>query len=126
MRKYIVYSILSMISFLANAECSIEQNNSSIDLVIKIKSNDVKAGGNHDFMDKVIIEAPLEVVGLEISHLELTKGEVARFWIPLAFKKIGKYARTEFSGYEEEIKNFEVAAHYKGGGCYKFVQKLIY
>lgn len=125
MNKIITFIVLVLMSFLTHSECSPKQNASSIEVSIKYTAAGKKAGGNHGYMDKVLIEAPVKVEGLSLSGMELTEGEVASFWIPLAYEVIGTTAQTEVSGYKEEIKNFEVAIYYSSDNCRKSIQRLL-
>lgn len=125
MNKLITVTILGLISTFSQAECTTKQNEQAIPLSIEYISAGTKAGGNHGDMDKVVIETPLVVGGLELSGMEITKGEVANFWIPLAYKAVDSIARTEISGYKEEIRNFEVAVYYTSDNCQKSIQRLL-
>lgn len=84
-----------------------------------------KAGGNHGYMDRVIIQAPAELEGLPFSGMELTEGEVANFWIPLAYEVKGGLGSSTISGYEEKINNFEVAVYYGDSSCQRSIQRLL-
>jgi hypothetical protein len=76
-------------------------------------------------MDKVVIETPLLVEDLKLSGMEITEGEVANFWIPLAYKPVDSIARTEIIGHKEEIKKFEVTVYYTSENCQKSIQRLL-
>lgn len=125
MNKLITITILGLISNFAHAECTTKQNEITIPLSIEYNSAGTKSGGNHGHMDKVVIETPLVVEGLTLSGMEITEGEVANFWIPLAYKAVDSIARTEISGYKEEIRNFEVAVYYTSDNCQKSTQRLL-
>ena len=125
MNRLITVTILGLISSFAHAECTAKQNENAIPLSIEYTSSGTQAGGNHGHMDKVVIETPLVVEGLALSGMEITEGEVANFWIPLAYKAVDSIARTEISGYKEEIRNFEVAVYYTGENCKKSIQRLL-
>ncbi|GAA6135011.1 hypothetical protein NBRC116188_18010 [Oceaniserpentilla sp. 4NH20-0058] len=125
MNKLIPVAMIGFISTFAQAECTTKQNEQAIPLSIKYTSAGTKAGGNHGHMDKVVIETPLVVGVLELSGMEITEGEVANFWIPLAYKAVDFIARTEISGYKEEIRNFEVAVYYTSENCQKSIQRLL-
>ena len=107
------------------ADCTTEQNERVIPLSIEYISAGIKAGESHGYMDKVVIEAPLIIEGLELSGMEITEGEVTNFWIPLAYQVHDSVARTEIKGYKEEIENFEVAAYYISDDCQKSIQRLL-
>ena len=65
-------------------------------------------------------------IELDVKYLPTaTKGEVASFWIPLAYKVKGDIASSTISGYEEEIKNFEVAVYYGDSSCKRSIQRLL-
>jgi len=125
MNKFITVIIFGFISAFVQAECTTEQNEQAIPLSIEYTSAGTKSGGNHGYMDNVVIETPLAVEGLKLSGMEITEGEVANFWIPLAYKTLDSIARTEISGYKEEIRNFEVAAYYISDNCQKTIQRLL-
>lgn len=107
------------------AECTDVQKASTIEIEIEQLKNRARSNGNHDFMDVFQIKAPVLVAGTKLVYMELTEGEVANFWIPLAYKISGDFAVTEITGYRESIKNFEVAVYYRGGECSKSIQRLL-
>ena len=124
MNKFITVIIFGFISACVQAECTIKQNGKAIPLSIEYTSAGTKVGGNHGHMDKVVIETPLVFEGLKLFGMDITEGEVANFWIPLAYKEVDSIARTEISGYKDRIKNFEVAVHYISDNCQKSIQRL--
>lgn len=125
MNKFITVIIFVFISAFVQAECTTEQNEQVISLSIEYISSGTKAGANHGYMDKVVIETPLVFEGLQLSGMEITEGEVANFRIPLAYKTLDSIARTEISGYKEEIRNFEVAVYYISDNCQKSIQRSL-
>ncbi|EAQ63076.1 hypothetical protein MED121_24015 [Marinomonas sp. MED121] len=125
MNKLITIIILGLISTFAQAECTTKQNEQAIPLSIEYTSAGDKAGGSHGHMDKVVIKTPLIIEGFALSGMGITEGEVANFWIPLAYKVVDSIARTEISGYQEEIRNFEVAVYYTSDNCQKSIQRLL-
>ena len=125
MNRFITVIIFCFISAFVQAECTTKQNEQTIPLSIVYTSAGTKPGGSHGHMDKVVIETPLVFEGLKLSGMEITEGEVANFWIPLAYKTLDSIARTEIGGYKEEIINYEVAVYYISDHCQKSIQRLI-
>ncbi len=57
--------------------------------------------------------------------MELAEGEVASFWIPLAYEIKDSIASSTISGYKEEILNFEVAVYYGDSNCQRSIQRSL-
>ena len=107
------------------AECSPEQQSAEINIKVIRGPRTVEAGGNHGMMDRIGIIAPAEVAGIPITAMELTKGEVAEFWIPLAYKINKGSASTAITGHQFAIKHFEVAIYYENDKCKKSIQRML-
>jgi len=125
MNRLFIFTLSLLASSTVWAECSAAQKAAAIELDVKYLPTVTKVGGNHGYMDQVIVQAPIELEGLSLSEMELTKGEVASFWIPVAYKVKGNIASSTISGYEEEIKNFEVAVYYGDSSCKRSIQRLL-
>ena len=123
--KILLILIVLFSSGSAVAECTAEQESTEIDIKVIRGPRTVEAGGNHGMMDRIGINAPAEVAGIPITAMELTKGEVAEFWIPLAFKTNNGRATTEITGYQFAIKHFEVAIYYENDNCKKSIQRML-
>ena len=121
--KLLTFVLFSRLSTTAFAECTPEQEVANID--VEIISGKTKAGGNHGMMQQITILAPSQVKGVPLQSMELTEGEVASFWIPVAFKIDNGIAKTVISGYKESIKHFEIAIYYANEQCNKSVQLAI-
>lgn len=126
MNKLFTFTLLLLAHSTVWAECSSSQKAASIELDVKYIFAGAKAGGNHGHMDQVIIQAPTELEGLSLSGMELTEGEVASFWVPLAYEVKGAIAISTISGYEEKIKKFEVAVYYGDSNCQRSIQRLLW
>ncbi len=57
--------------------------------------------------------------------MKITEGEVASFYIPLAFTKIGDFAITEILGYKDSLKDFELILSYTNGNCHAVQQRML-
>lgn len=76
-------------------------------------------------MDRIAINAPAEIEGVPIVAMELTRGEVAELWIPLAYTISNGRAVTAITGYHSAIQNFEVAIYYESSSCKKSIQRML-
>ncbi|MGM0564214.1 MAG: hypothetical protein ACQES2_07785 [Pseudomonadota bacterium] len=123
--KLAPFILLSIFSSLVSAECTPEQNREEIPLSVETES-DASSGGNHGAMDRVIIKAPLEVSGVPLASMKLTEGEVASFWVPLAYQVAGDFVRAEIIGYRSAIESFEVAVYYESENCSRSIQRLLF
>jgi hypothetical protein len=126
MKKPVFGALLSLFSAVASAECTDTQSNAKINITIEVLPENVKAGGNHGYMDKVTIQVPLSVEGISLASIELTEGEVAGFWIPLAYEVNNDVAEAEFVGYKSEMKDFEVSVQYESEQCQVSMQTMVY
>ena len=122
--KIILFLLLLIPSFVFS-ECTDDQFSASISVeVVK----ELEADGyheNHGPMLEVTISAPSDVLNVPINAMELTRGEVAEFWIPLAFSIENGTAKAWLTGYEEALLGFEVAVYYQSASCILYTQKLI-
>jgi hypothetical protein len=107
------------------ADCSTAQNAAEIDLNVILEPQSVAAGGHHGMMDQIVVSAPAEVAGLPLVNIELTRGVVEEFWIPLAFKTSNTKATAVFWGYQDAVSDFEISIHYDDGNCHKSLQKML-
>ena len=122
MMKLTIIVFLTLFCSFTYAECTAEQNAAKIDVLIDRGSESVKAGGEHGYMDLIMIHAPAEVLGLPITKMELTEGEVESFWVPVAFNIYKDKAITGIRGFKDSIKDFEIAIYYGNKDCKKSVQ----
>ena len=114
-----------MLTCFAQAKCTDAQNSQSIEIKIDKIFGAVKAGGNHGYMDIVKVSAPAKVSGVPIHAMKLTKGEVAEFWVPIAFSIDNDFAYTEVTGYSDSIKGFEISVSYLNEQCQLVAQRSI-
>ena len=113
MKKFIL-SILLVASYPVFASCPVQQD---LDIKTKIIPNAVQAGGNHGYFDQVKISVPATVQGLPLINIELTYGEVAEYWIPLATQVESGRIVASIVGYADSIKPFEFWVNYSDGTC---------
>ncbi|WP_308365105.1 MULTISPECIES: hypothetical protein [unclassified Microbulbifer] len=125
MNKIISTFFALMLSNLAFASCSVEQEEAEIEMKILFEKEKSNSAGDHDAMDLVKVEVPISVSGVPLVSMLLTEGEVASFWIPVSFKKVEDKAIFQFPAYREAVKNFEVVAHYESGTCVRSIQRLL-
>lgn len=123
--KILPILIIWLISSVAFAECTKSQDSAEIDLTVIRGPKSVEAGGNHGMMDRIAINAPAEIEGVPIVAMELTRGEVAELWIPLAYTISNGRAVTAITGYHSAIQNFEVAIYYESSSCKKSIQRML-
>ena len=109
----------------ALAECTKAQESAEIDITVIRGPKSVETDDNHGMMDRIAINAPAEIQGLQIAAMELTRGEVAELWIPLAYTIDGGRVVTAITGYHSAIQNFEVAIYYENGTCKKSIQRML-
>ncbi len=106
-------------------DCTAEQRRAR--LVPKIEVLPEEVGSvNHGAMDEVLITARTKISGLELSSMELTRGEVSEFFVPLAFVRAGETATATFSGYRSEIESFELLITYSSDSCTRATQTMVY
>ena len=110
----LVILVLFLASFDVLANCPEQQN---LDVQTSIAVNDVKAGGDHGYMDIVTISVPKIVNGIPFKSIELTPGDVSEYWIPLATKVKGDRLIATITGYPVSIKPFEFWVNYSDGKC---------
>ena len=110
----LVILVLFLASFDVLSNCPEQQN---LDVQTSIAVNDVKAGGDHGYMDIVTISVPKIVNGIPFKSIELTFGEVSEYWIPLATKVKGDRLIATITGYPVSIKPFEFWVNYSDGKC---------
>ena len=123
--KLLIASILFVLPIPSLAECSKEIEHVNVGVQIEINSEKVKAGGEHGSMDEVTISTPAAIEGIPLLSMELTAGEVASFWVPVAFKINNGIATTAIRGYKESIKDFEILINFADSQCHKSVQRSI-
>ena len=114
-----------LISSSAFTECTKAQESAEIDLTVIRGLKSVDTSTNHGLMDRIAINAPAEIQGLPIVAMELTRGEVAELWIPLAYTIAGGRAATAITGFPSAIQNFEISIYYKNGVCKKSIQRML-
>ncbi len=125
MNKLFAFTLLLLANSTVWAQCSSSQQAAALELDVKHIPAGTAAGGNHEHMDKIIIQAPIELAGMYLSGMELTEGEVANFWVPLAYEVKGAIASSIISGYKEAIENFEVAVYYGDSNCQRSILRSL-
>jgi len=107
------------------AECTATQNLIGLAPEIKILPGTQEAGSMHLPMDNVKIKVPLIHNGLTLDFMEITEGEVANFYIPLAFNKTENFAIADISGYRDFLESFELIVSYAKGSCHAIQQSTL-
>ena len=107
------------------AECTTSRSLDGLTPEIEFVPGTQEAGSMHLPMGTVKIQVPLKHGDLVLSSMEITEGEVARFYIPLAFKKVEDFAVTEISGFKDTLKDFELILSYSNGICYSAQQRML-
>ncbi|MCV6623855.1 MAG: hypothetical protein OIF51_19135 [Cellvibrionaceae bacterium] len=123
--KYLVLIILSVFTTKSFAGCLVDIKNTDINLSVDRMSESVKAGGNHGYMDTIKIEVLSHYQGAPLETMLLTRGEVAEFWFPIAFKVESKVAVTTLTGTHESLKNLEIAFYYTDAECTLSTQVML-
>ena len=109
--------LLLLLPSLVAAECPIKFEQSDLKIEIEKQPRAIDAGGVHEDMDVIKISVPSHYKGVPIDAMELTKGEVAEFWFPIAFKIDTGKAVTELSGYSQSLAHLEMAIYYMDSRC---------
>ena len=120
----LLFLVLLMPS-LAFSECAEEQLSApiSVDVVKELESEGYPV--DHGPMLEVTITAPSQVKGVPIAGMELSRGEVAEFFIPLAFSNKDGAAVAYFMGYKESLFGFELSVYYQSESCILYTQRAI-
>ena len=105
--KFLPIVIIWLFSSAVFAKCTAKQESAEIDVIVIHGPKSVKTGGNQGMFDRITINKPAAVEGMPIVSMELTHGEVAEFWIPLAYTINSERAVTAITGHHNAIQHFE-------------------
>ena len=112
--KSILFSILLAFSSHLFASCPEQKD---LNIKTEVILNGVEAGGEHGYFDQVKISVPVTVNEYPLQSIELTFGEVAEYWLPLATKLENGRMVATIVGYRESIQPFEFWVNYSNGKC---------